>query len=226
MSLFRKILMTLMVISGIGSTISAGTFASYTASTTQQTSTFASGSLVLSRKVGSQSACFSTGAGTNTDTNANTGCGFMFEATEVKIGDSPTVVDLTITNEGTLAGTLSYRTDGCLSDTNGQYYNGVADLCQKLNVTIQEYTTSFGGPLSSCVYPSLPASACPALVATLAPTHLPSGLPTAATSLGTIGAATSRWFRLSIQHPNTGLGAADGTQGREASIKVTWSLST
>ena len=225
MSLFRKILMTLMVISGIGSTISAGTFASYNASTTNQTSTFATGSLVLGRQVNAATMCMSVGAGTNTDTNANAGCSSMFSNLVAKLGDAATTVDLTIKNDGSLPGVLSYASSVCANGSNGTYYIGSANLCDKLNVTIQEYTSSLRTtPTSSCVFPAQPSSSCPALSASVAPTYLPSALPSAATSQGAIAAGASRWFRLTIQYPNTGLGDADATQGRKASFALTWSL--
>ena len=70
LNLQKKVLLSMGVVAGIGALAGAGTFATFTAQTTNPSNTFANGTLVLSNKVGAASACLSTGGG-NTDTNSN-----------------------------------------------------------------------------------------------------------------------------------------------------------
>src|SRR3981189_2538447 len=77
LSLHKKVLLSMGVVAGIGALAGAGTFATFTAQTSNPTNTFADGTLVLSNKVGSGTACLSTG-GLTTDTNANGACDTAF----------------------------------------------------------------------------------------------------------------------------------------------------
>ena len=225
--MFRRLLLTLMVIGGVGSTISAGTFASFNASTTNQTSTVSTGSLVLGHKVNAATACLSTAGGTSTDSNDNTagaGCTATINNTLVKLGDT-SQSDLTIFNAGSLAGQLAYRAStACTTSRNSNLFMGAGDMCSAASMVIQEYTTAARTtPTSTCVFPYSSSAACPALgTAGTAPFQLPSVTPQA---LGPIGAADSgtheRWFVVRMQLPST---ASDALQGVRATFALTWSL--
>src|SRR6185369_973256 len=90
----------------------AATVASFTAETTNPTNKFATGTLVLSNKVNSGTACLSTGGG-STDTNANAACDNLFSLTAQKPGDTSSA-NLTLQNVGSIAASaLKLFTSAC-----------------------------------------------------------------------------------------------------------------
>lgn len=232
MSLLRKLLYSLMVISGLASTVSAGTYASFNATTTQ-TSTFASGSLVLDRDVDG-TACFSVGDDPDTDVNAEAGCSVVISQDRVKIGDSFTV-DLTLTNAGSVPGTLSFgAVAACTAGANPgvNWTLGTGNMCTNTLFVLQEWSAGFGSSLVSCGYPhsavvgcsfttpaSLTANATPPSPASGATPGLP--LISAPQSLGAIGAGESRYFRMTFSLPG---GVDNQLQGRRAEFQLTWQL--
>jgi hypothetical protein len=232
MSLLRKLLYSLMVISGLASTVSAGTYASFNG-TTGQTSTFASGSLVLDRNV-SGTSCFSIGEDIDTDLNADAGCAAVIGQSLVKIGDSFTV-DLTITNAGTVPGTLAFgAVAACAAGANPgvNWTLGTGDMCTNTLFVLQEWSAGFGSSLTSCAYPenavagcsfttpaSLTANATPPSPASGATPGLP--LVGAPEDLGPIGAGQSRYFRMTF---NLATGVDNQLQGRRAGFQLTWQL--
>src|SRR3954471_20032836 len=72
-----RMALTAGVAISVGGFTAAATVASFTAETTNPTNKFATGTLVLSNKVNSGTACLST-AGGNTDPNATPGCDNLF----------------------------------------------------------------------------------------------------------------------------------------------------
>ena len=130
LSLKRKILLSLGVVAGIGALAGAGTFATFTAQTTNPTNTFADGTLVLSNKVNTGSACLSTG-GLTTDVNDNGSCDVAFDLSVQKPGDSDTE-NLTLQNVGSLAASV-LNTFGTCNDTDaaGETYHGTGNPCSE-----------------------------------------------------------------------------------------------
>lgn len=236
MTLFRKLLYSLMIVGGLASTISAGTYASFNAAT-EQSASFQSGTLVLDRMVGATS-CFSVGGtgapgNTNTDTNANGSCDATISVNRLRIGQS-TYVDLTLTNAGTLGGTLSFGAPvACTSDNNpGATWSGGGDMCINTAWTLQEWTSGFGSELGSCAYPVNGGSSCSLTApATLTPNPSPPSPITSATpglpligspqAVGTLESGASRYFRLTFQLPT---GVDNQLQGMRAQFKLTWQL--
>src|SRR3954447_20209888 len=98
MSKLRKILFAVAAFGGVATAVGAGTFASFTASTSNAASTFQTGTLVLSNQKASATACLSTG-GSTTDTNANAACDQPFAVTLAKPGDTANV-DITLVDSG------------------------------------------------------------------------------------------------------------------------------
>jgi hypothetical protein len=142
MTTVRKLLLAVLLVSLAGSAFGAGTFATFNASTTNAGSTFATGTLVLSNKVNSATTCLSTGAGSTTDTNANSaGCGTLFTTIVSKPNDTATV-DLDLQGVGTLsASKLSlFAASLCASTQNlvATPYTGTGDLCEQTQLTVQE----------------------------------------------------------------------------------------
>jgi spore coat-associated protein N len=221
-SKLRKILFAVAAFGGAATAVGAGTFASFSASTTNGGSTFATGTLVLSNQKNAATACLSTGGG-STDTNAGT-CDALFTTALAKPGDSG-FVDVTLKNEGSINGaTLTAYKNAACTNANSGSFNGTGDLCANLQVYVQEYTsaanrtanTTTGG---TCVYGGGTASAC-AFDATKTLGAFPaSGTPL--TLAGGLTAGASRYLRVYLQFPST----ADNTfQGRQASFGFTWAM--
>lgn len=232
MTLFRKLLYSLMIVGGLASTISAGTYASFNG-VTEHSASFASGTLVLDRKVGATS-CFSVGAGTVTDSSANTSCDVVINQDRVKIGDAFTV-ELTLTNAGNLPGTLSFgAVSACTQSANPgvNWTEGTGDMCANAAFVLQEWTAGFASALPACAYPVNALAACaftsPAtLSANATPPHPATGatpglpLVSSPQTLGSLAAGQSRYFRMIFQLPS---GADNQLQGRRAQFQLTWQL--
>lgn len=232
MTLFRKLLYSLMIVGGLASTISAGTYASFNAAT-EQSASFQSGTLVLDRKVAATS-CFSVGAGTVTDTNANTSCDIVINQDRVKIGDAFTV-ELTLTNAGNLPGTLSFgAVSACTASANSgvNWTGGTGNMCQNTAFVLQEWTAGYASALPTCAYPVSGIAACaftaPATLSANATPPYPAaaatpGLPLVSSpqTLGSLAAGQSRYFRMIFQLPS---GADNQLQGRRAQFTLSWQL--
>jgi hypothetical protein len=228
MSVLRKLLLTIMVLGATTSTVGAGTFASFNASTSNATSTFATGTLVLSNQKNTGTACLST-AGGNTDSNANAGCDQLFNLSVQKPGDSA-FVDLTLKNEGSInAATLAgYASSNCAAaNAPGQSFNGTGDPCTSVQVYIQEYTSSANRTGDNrtggiCHYGGGTATSC-AFSATRTLDHYDTTYPSAATvlSMGSINASVSRYLRIYLLLPST---ANNNLQGRQATFGFSWTM--
>src|SRR5688572_24950750 len=111
-----RVLGTLLVIGVAGSTVSYGTFANFTAQTSNTGNTFSTGSLALSNVRPSATTCFSTdGGGIATNNNAN--CGSIIVAGSgagLAPGGAMQTAQVGIYNTGTLsAATLKLWADAC-----------------------------------------------------------------------------------------------------------------
>jgi hypothetical protein len=228
MSVLRKLLLTLMVLGATTTTVGAGTFASFNASTSNATSTFASGTLVLSNQKNTGSACLSTGGG-NTNTNANGGCDQLFALSVQKPGDSA-FVDLTLKNEGSIDATslTGFATQSCApGNAPGQAYNGTGDPCSSVQVYIQQYTSAANRTADNrtggtCLYGGGTATTC-SFSATRTLDHYDTTYPSSSTplALGSLTAGTSRFLRIYLSLPST----ADNTmQGRQATFGFSWAI--
>jgi predicted ribosomally synthesized peptide with SipW-like signal peptide len=216
---YLKLLMVVGLIAVVGGT--AGTFASFTAETTNA-NTFATGTLVLSNKVDSAAACLSTG-GSNTDTNVNASCSKFFN-TSLSVPGATGGGNLVLKNDGTLDPSALILTPSSCSDTDasGTTYHGTGNICSTLQITIQEYSDSGFTTASNCVYGGGTATAC-----AFDPSKTIGGLATdgainlnASSPLtGPLPAGQSRYFKVSILFPSS---AGNNLQGRQADIGLTW----
>lgn len=233
MSLLRKLLLTIMILGATTSTVGAGTFASFNASTTNPTSTFATGSLVLSNQKSTNTACLSTGGGntnTNTNTNANAACDQLFALTVQKPGDSA-FVDLTLKNEGSINGSAltAFASQDCAAgNAPGQTYNGTGDPCTGVQLYIQEYSSAAnrtddnrtggtcqfgGGTATSCLFS-----------ATKTLNDFDTSYPSTgvgALIMGTLNTGVSRYLRIYLTLPST---AGNDMQGRQATFGFSWAI--
>jgi hypothetical protein len=225
LSLQQKVLLSIGVVAGIGALAGAGTFATFTAQTTNPTNTFANGTLVLSNKVGSGTACLSTGGG-NTDTNANGTCDTAFSLAVKAPGDSSTA-DITLQNMGSLAASALKVFSGSCTDADaaGENYHGTGSPCGAVQLYIQQYSVAFGTP-SACLYGGATGAACDfsdtsktlsAFVASYP--NLAGGL--SAGSLAVNGGADTTWIRIGVKLPSS---ADNSYQGRSASLALNWHI--
>jgi hypothetical protein len=227
-SIFRKLLLTIMVLGATTSTVGAGTFASFNASTSNATSTFATGTLVLSNQKNTGTACLST-AGGNTNSNANAGCDQLFALSVQKPGDSA-FVDLTLKNEGSInAATLAaFASTNCAaSNAAGTSFHGTGDPCTTVQTYIQEYTTSANRTADNrtggtCHYGGGTATSC-AFSSTRSLDHYDTTYPSASTvlSMGSLNAGVSRYLRIYLLLPST---ANNDLQGRQATFGFSWTI--
>jgi hypothetical protein len=228
MTVFRKLLVSLVIVGAATTTLGSGTFASFSASTTNPTNTFATGTIVLSNTKGVATSCFSTGGGT-TDSNSNGTCSSLFTLSLQKPGDSG-FVDLTLKNEGTLNATslVTYASQTCdNSDASGTSYHGSGLPCASIQLYVQEYTsdanrtanTTTGGV---CQYGVASGSAC-SFDATKTLATFASSYPSSSTtlSMGSLAAGASRYLRIYLQLPSS---ATNAMQGRQAAFGFTWSI--
>jgi hypothetical protein len=215
------------VVAGIGALAGAGTFATFTAQTTNPTNTFADGTLVLSNKVGAASACLSTGGG-NTDTNAGT-CDTAFSLAVKAPGDFSTA-SLTLQNKGSLpASALKLFSGSCTdADAAGENYHGTGSACGVVQFYVQQYSDSGFLTPSACLYGGSPDSGVTCDFSDTAKTltafvgaypNLGSGL--SAGSLAAAGGADSTWVRVGVKLPST---AGNSYQGRSASLALNWHI--
>jgi predicted ribosomally synthesized peptide with SipW-like signal peptide len=228
LSLHKKVLLSMGVVAGIGALAGAGTFATFTAQTSNP-NTFADGTLVLSNKVGSNTACLSTGGGT-TDTNANGSCDAALNLAVKAPGDSGTA-NLTLQNKGSLpASALKVFADAVCAngDAAAENYHGTGDPCTVVQFYIQKYSDSgFNNP-SSCLYGGSPDSGTTCdfsdtgkTLGSFASSYaaLGSGLPVG--SLAAAGGADTTWIKVGVKLPAT---AGNSYQGRSAAVALDWHI--
>jgi predicted ribosomally synthesized peptide with SipW-like signal peptide len=156
----RKMVIGMMAVGAVAALTGAGTFASFSASTTNDAS-FKTGRLILSDKINTDAACFSTGtnkdAAINTDANTDendTDCEAFF-ANNLKPGDTATV-QLTLKNESTsdYTGALSVFADSvCTNELNNPGIGGSNSLCDGVHMAIQQYDATFTTP-GTCFFPA------------------------------------------------------------------------
>jgi hypothetical protein len=200
----------------------AGTWASFTASTTNG-ATFATGTLLLSDKVSSNTACFSTATGSDITTNDRTDCDALFDGLVVhKPGDSTTTT-VAIANEGTLSGDLTAYIAGCTAgDSAGTAFHGNGNPCSQLQFTIQEYADSGRTTPSNCLVGSATGVGVTcAFGPTLADFVASNGSFGSALAVGAMTPAQTRWFTVGLQLP---LSAGNTFQGRSATFGLTWRM--
>jgi predicted ribosomally synthesized peptide with SipW-like signal peptide len=222
-SLLRKLLLTLMIIGASGSTIGAGTFASYNASAASSGS-FDTGYLVLSNTTSAtNTACFSYGTslGNFSNSNSNSSCDSVFttDKTNLKPGDTAATVNFTMQNKGDIAASSMklYRSTCAVSNT-ATGFHGSGDPCDVLSITIQE--KDINGNNVKCWLPV----ATPTCTQT-ATTNI-SDLGTSASPLtvssGTVAVDDIKYFTVTIQLRSDVTDSL--VQGRQAAFSLTWML--
>ena len=136
MSTARKLLLTVAGASAALALSGGGTFASFTASTSNDANTFETGTLLLTNTVG-ETTCFSTAAEAATDTNTAS-CAALFDVPIEKPGDSGSAT-VTLANAGSVDGTLSVATTDCTGSVEASPHGSDADaFCDALVLTVSD----------------------------------------------------------------------------------------
>ena len=215
-----KVLGTLLVVGIAGSTVSYGTFATFTAQTSNAGNTFSTGSLILTNQKLSGSTCLASGSGGGVNTNVNTACDTLFTAGSgagLAPGGSVVTAQVGIHNSGTLsASTLKLHADACGATDNtavpaGQ--RGTGNPCGSVNIAVFNETTS------TCVFPGAGActsSSAPTSSGTLANFN-GSGAPL--TVAAPLAAGNGVTFTFAIQVDSA---AGNSMMGRQATTTFHW----
>lgn len=234
MSLARKLLLALFLVSLTGSAFGAGTFASFNATTTNAASTFATGSLILSNKVNTATACLSSGGtGTFTNGNANTSCDALFSALTANSPGATATVALTLKNEGNVTGATGITgigtacSFGNTPDTGGAtatLYHGNGDPCGYIQIKVQE-TASDLTTAVKCLYdtdgPNAGACGTGGTVTNFVSTT--TGTPMAFNT-ASVAAGAFRYVVMTLTFPNGAAGAENSYMGRTISFGAQWTL--
>jgi hypothetical protein len=224
--------------------VGQGTLASFTASTTNAASTFATGSLVLSNQVASATACLSSGndavIGNIAPTDPreiapnDSNCDALFNGlTAYKPGDTA-AVDLTLQNAGSLNGSAITGAGQACTAANtpttgptGSLYHGAGDPCAYVQIQVQEYSlaTRTAASATRCLYPAA-AGTCAAggtVSAFVALTSVPATAMTLNPPIA-VNAGTSRYLRVTLTFPNGASGAENAYMGRQLAFGIKWTL--
>lgn len=218
---FKQYLMLLTVVGLVAIAAGgSGTFASFSAETTNPGNTFATGTIVLSNTVDSGTACLSTGGAGGVNTNINASCDKVFNVSVKKPGDSYTADQLDLENAGSIAASALKLTAGscATSDASGESFHGTGDLCPLLDVYVQEWTDNTYSTPSVCVYGGGTATTCAFSGSdTLATLNGASPF----TLAGGLGAGSHRYFTVGVELQGT---AGNTVQGRSAAVDLTWHI--
>jgi predicted ribosomally synthesized peptide with SipW-like signal peptide len=242
MSMRRKVIIGITALSSLLAVgIGTGTFASFSATTTNSGNVFSTGKLQLSDKVGTGTACLSGYSGTGTgspaidlDSNGNATCDAAFNLTLKQPGDTATA-KLTIANSGDYNGLLKFwLPNGCVNQQVATP-SGSQNLCTKLEVYVQETQADFTTNASTtCVFPASAVAACDDTWA--ASSDALSDLATAATSSVpfpsagiTLNTSSTKYFKVALRFANGGFdgsgnGVDNGYQNRRAAFDLVWRL--
>ena len=228
----RKAVIGMMVLGTVAAIGGGGSFASFTANTTNANNVFQTGLLQL-KNDGPGNACFSTdqqstGAG-NVGDNDNAACDALFTATTLNIPGAAVNADLVLENTGNIPGYIQvYTANGatCTSAaSDAARPTGAGELCSVVTMTIQEFNDldndgvydgageDLTGGDTYCVFPYSAGSNC-AAGGTLASFYAASGLDgsgvgglPAIAATKQIAAAAKRAYRISLSFPSTGVTA-------------------
>ena len=214
-----KVLGTLLVVGIAGSTVSYGTFATFTAQTSNAGNTFSTGSLILTNQKLSGSTCLSSGSGGGVNTNVNTACDTLFTAGSgagLSPGGTVVTAQVGITNSGTLpASTLKLWADACGATDNtavaaGQ--RGTGNPCGSVNISVFEEGAACVVPgAGQCTSGGTPPTT--TTLATFASSASPLTLKT------NMASGTTATYTFAIQLDSA---AGNSMMGRQATTTFHW----
>lgn len=225
----KQYLMLLCVIGLVAVASGSGTFASFSAQTTNAGNTFSAGTLYLHDTSNGTTTCNSESATTGPNYNIDpTGCGILFTA---DLSQGATTAELALKNAGSLASTdLLASVPSCSWSKTipaDPTFIAIPGDCSGVNVTIQETDSSYGVPSSDvyCAYgPSTTQPDCnaPDNTATLADLSTPQQLLTTAAATATLAAGTTRYYVIKVDP--SGVGSGNALQNLKLTFDMTWHI--
>jgi predicted ribosomally synthesized peptide with SipW-like signal peptide len=224
----KQYLMLLTVIGLVSIASGSGTFATFSAQTTNSGNTFAAGTLFLHNVAGG-TTCTSESQTTGPNFNIDpTGCGVLFTA---DLSQGATTAHLALSNAGSISSSdLLAAVPTCTwSKNNGAsptFISLPAD-CSGVNVTIQETTTNSYAVDKYCAYgPSINAGVdctTPDNTATLADMKTASQqLLTTAAAPTTLTAGQTRYFVIKVDP--SGVGTGNALQNLKLAFDMSWHI--
>lgn len=238
MTNLRKALLSVVVVASAATAAGGGTFASFSAETTNSSNVFSTGTVELSDQVNTGTTCYSYGAGVSNSTSCTGSDQQFITATTAAKPGAVYTAHVTITNAGSLplSDLKVWGTAAC-TDGNGSdgHITGTASVCQNTEWYVQETDSSFTTN-QVCQYgddtvnhvcdltgTSYPLSKFYGVAAgghvTSANALLISNADNGTGTAETLAVGASRYFVVGFTLPST----ADNTyQNRTASFALTW----
>jgi predicted ribosomally synthesized peptide with SipW-like signal peptide len=225
----KQYLMLLTVIGLVSIASGSGTFASFSAQTTNSGNTFAAGTLFLHNVANGGTTCTSESQTTGNFNIDPTGCGVLFTA---DLSQGSTTAHLALSNAGSLDSTdLLAAVPTCAwSKNSGGSPTFISPLpadCSGVNVTIQETTTSSYAVDKYCAYgPSINAGVdctTPDNTATLEALKTASQqLLTTAAAPTTLVAGATRYYVITVDP--SGVGTGNALQNLKLTFDMSWHI--
>jgi hypothetical protein len=224
----KKVFATMLVVGAFSSVTMGTTFALFNSQDGNGLSSVATGTLTLSNKVNTGTACLSYN-GPASPGNVNNACTALFTSGTLAYPGTASTVNITILNNGTLnSSDLSVYMPSCTNITSpGVTTPGGGDPCAVggAQFSIAEATSSaFTPSTAACKFPTPSSTPC---IATADSLHtFAAGYFDApgAFDLGTGPAAgAARYFIVSMQLPAT---ASNTLQGQAAQFGLTWHITS
>lgn len=216
-SLPRRLLLTLVVVSGLA-TLASTTLGSLSATVVNGSNTFQSGTIVVKDTVGS-TVCLSTGSGVDTSGGSSTCAGDVLgAATGQKPGGTAVTQTVVLKNDGTInAGSALLWSAACNSvNASAETYHGGGNVCTVTDLTIYDQTHT------ACVYPTTGGSCTVTTGKTVSDWVSRHGSQGTAATLTALNAGASTTYVFTTQLEST----APGTmQGMAVSADFDWYLS-
>ena len=222
--------LTILCVIGLVSIASgSGTFASFSAQTTNTGNTFSAGTLFLHDTANGTTTCTSESQTTGPNYNIDpSGCGILFTA---DLSQGAATAHLALNNAGSLASTdLLASVPTCTwSKTNNASPTFIAlpGDCSGLYVTIQETDSTYTVPATDvyCAYgPSAvqPDCSAPNNTATLANLTAATQLKTTGNANTTLTAGQTRYYVIKIDP--TGVGSGNALQNLTSTFDLRWHI--
>jgi hypothetical protein len=224
----KKVFATMLVVGVLSSVTMGTTFALFNSQDGNRLSSVATGTLTLSNKVNTGTACLSS-SGPASPGNVNNGCTALFTSATLIYPGASSTVNVTILNNGTLnSSDLSVYMPSCTNvPTPGVTTPGGGNPCAAggAQFSIAEATSSaFTPSTAACKFPTASALPCSFTADTLNTFATGYFDAPSAFDLGTGPAAgASRYFIIGMQLPAT---ASNTLQGQAAQFGLTWHITS
>jgi predicted ribosomally synthesized peptide with SipW-like signal peptide len=222
----KQYLLLLMAIGVIAIAMTGGTFATFSASTTNPGNTFVTGTLFMHNSVNGGTACTSESVTTGPNYNSNTGCTVLFSGMSLQGGAQ--TVHLALTNSGTVPSSdLLFKVANCtvgdnFASTGSHVTFGSGPGCGNLYLTIQETQSNYTTNVYCAYGPATAQPACdaPTSASTLANSTSNTNLKTTAGANATLTAGQTRYYVITVA-PG-GITNDNTLQNRAVSFDMNW----